>query len=492
MMFGLLPGSPMLRFSSLLMLALGLMVLKACALNPATGDNDLVFMSENQEIALGREYHKEVVKQYEPFADQELQDYVQAVGEKVASVSHRGNLYYRFTVLDSPDINAFALPGGYIYIHRGLLTYMNSEAELAAVLAHEVGHVTARHAVRRHTSATLAGIFSTAVAVGTGQRAAADLASLLGQAVTRGYGREHELEADGLGASYLARAGYDPQAMVEVIGLLKMQQEFSDAVARESGDTPSSYHGLFATHPRHDTRLQQVVGQAVLQGGEGRVGREAFLAAIDNVDFGDSTQAGVRRGNRFYHKPLAFTVSFPDQWRILNYPSAVIGHTVLKDGFVQMTLEDLNKRITPEEFIRERLGVKKLRAGEPLSQSGLEGYTGIAPGGMAGGKLHRVGVVYYRRQAYIFRGWAEKQRGFDELDADFLASIRSFRPLRAEEQHLAESLKLKVHTARRGDTFARLASRSRIPNHPEAQLRLLNGMYPDGELSPGSRIKIVR
>lgn len=491
-MSGIPTGSWLFRTISLPALLLAGLLLAGCAVNPATGESDLVFMSENQEIALGRQYHQEVLKQFEPYADQALQDYVQAVGERVATVSHRGNLYYRFTVLDSPDINAFALPGGYIYIHRGLLTYMNSEAELAAVLAHEVAHVTARHAVRRHTSSTLAGIFSTAVAVGTGQRAAADLANLLGTAVTRGYGREHELEADGLGARYLASGGYDPEAMIEVIGLLKMQQEFADSVARESGDTPSSYHGLFATHPRHDTRLQQVVGQAVLHGGDGRTGRQEFLAAIDGLEFGDSTRAGVRRGNRFFHKPLDFTLTYPEGWRILNYPSAVIGHTVPKDGFVQMTLEDLNKRITPVEFIRERLGIKELRAGEPLSQAGLEGYTGIAPGGISGAKLHRVAVIYYNRQAYIFRGWAEKGRGFNELDADFLDSIRSFRPLRTGEERLAESLKLRVQTVRRGDTFGRLARRSRIPNHPEAQLRLLNGLYPDGELRAGARIKTVR
>lgn len=479
--------------SLLLLTMLGLsFLLTGCATNPATGKSDLVFMSESQEIALGRQYHEQILKQYEPYEDAELQAYVQEVGDRVARVSHRSNLYYRFTVLDSPEINAFALPGGYIYIHRGLMAYMNSEAQLAAVLAHEVGHVTARHAVRRHTSQTLAGIATMAVTIGTGYRELGDLAGLAGQIATRGYGREHELESDGLGAEYLAQSGYDPNAMVEVIGVLKMQSEFAKQQAVESGEQPQAYHGLFATHPRHDTRLQEVVGRAgaLAAGMQTEVGEQRFLQMMDGVEFGDSTRAGVRRRNHFYHKELAFALSFPEGWRIQNFPQAIVGHTVKKEGVVQVTVEDLNKRLSPIEFMQQRLGVKKMRAGKDIRQHGLDGYTAIIP---AAGKapLHRLAVLFYQQRAYVFRGWVGKGQSFDEMDGAFLASIGSFHPLRADERALAESLKIQVRKARRGDSFARLARSSRIPNHPESQLRLLNGMYPDGEISRGQMLKVV-
>ena len=158
--------------------------------------------------------YKRQLKQYPRYPDQALQAYVQQVGERVARHSHRGQLDYHFTVIDSPDINAFALPGGYIYIHRGLMAYLGSEAELAAVLGHEVGHVTARHGVRQQSQSTAWGVLGQAVAMGTGVGAAADVTGVLGNAVVRGYGRDMELEADGLGAEYLARGGYDPQAMI--------------------------------------------------------------------------------------------------------------------------------------------------------------------------------------------------------------------------------------------------------------------------------------
>src|SRR3972149_4360146 len=177
-----------------------------CAVNPVTGQQDIVLLSEEQELALGRKTHQQVLQQYGVYDDQELQAYVKNTGEKLAAQSHRRDLVYRFTVVDSKEVNAFALPGGYIYITRGLLAYLNSEAELAAVLGHEIGHVTARHAVRQYTAAQLANIGATLGAVFIpGMNAAGNqLVQLFGTALLRGYGREHELEADQLGAEYLA------------------------------------------------------------------------------------------------------------------------------------------------------------------------------------------------------------------------------------------------------------------------------------------------
>ncbi len=200
-----------------LLLAPWLTGLPGCATNPVTGSSDFVLMSEQQEIALGRQSHPQILKESPEYTNAQLAAYVQRVGAKLAAHSHRSNLIYRFTLLDSPDVNAFALPGGYIYITRGLLAYLNSEAELAAVLGHEIGHVTARHSVRQQSASTATGLFGAVLAGVTGVSAAGDVANIAGTALVRGYGREHELEADRLGAEYLARSGYDPQAMLRVI-----------------------------------------------------------------------------------------------------------------------------------------------------------------------------------------------------------------------------------------------------------------------------------
>jgi predicted Zn-dependent protease len=239
--------------------------LASCAVNPATGNPNLVLMSESREKEIGLEEHEKVLSSMSFLEDEELLAYVRMVGNKAAAVSHRPDLEYTFNIIDSPEINAFALPGGYVYVNRGLLTFMNSEAELAAVLSQEIGHITARHAVQQQargrlaqTAATVGG-FVTAVATGSGYvgNQISEVASIWAQTGLSGFSREHELEADSLAAEYLVKAGYDPAAMIEVIAVLKNQEDFNRLVSNTSG----GYHGLFATHPRNDTRLQQAIAQ---------------------------------------------------------------------------------------------------------------------------------------------------------------------------------------------------------------------------------------
>ena len=227
-----------------------ILLLSSCAINPATGGANLVLMSENKEKEIGLEEHEKVLNSMPLLEDEKLLAYVREVGNKVAKVSHRPNLEYTFNIIDSPDINAFALPGGYVYVNRGLLTFMNSEADLAAVLAHEVGHITARHAVQQQARGALASAASTvgglvtAVATGSGYVGSqiSQVASIWAQTGLSGFGREHELEADQLGAQYLVGAGYDPAAMINVITVLKNQEDFSRRVSGGGG----GYHGLFA------------------------------------------------------------------------------------------------------------------------------------------------------------------------------------------------------------------------------------------------------
>src|SRR3989338_6992464 len=178
----------------LLITALALALLSGCAQNPVTGQNDFVMMSEEQEIAIGRQYNEQVIsKQYQVYGSKALQDYVNRVGQKLARNSHRPQLQYHFAVLDTPEINAFALPGGYVYLTRGILAYLNSEAQRAAVVGHEIGHVTARHGVRQQSAAqaaniglTIASIFVPEVNSMGGQ----NLTNLIGGALLSGYGRE--------------------------------------------------------------------------------------------------------------------------------------------------------------------------------------------------------------------------------------------------------------------------------------------------------------
>ncbi len=472
--------------SVLALLLLGL--LAGCAVNPATGKTDFVMMSERDEVSLGQRYHQEVLKQYSLVEDQALRAYVERIGQRMARASHRSNLNYQFTVVDSPDINAFALPGGYIYIHRGLLSYLNTEAELAAVLGHEIGHVTARHSVRQHGQSTALSVLANVVAIGTGVGAAGDLTNVLGTAVVRGYGRDMELEADGFGAQYLARAGYDPQAMIQVVRVLKAQEDYAKARAAAQGKpVQTGYHGLFDTHPDNDRRLQEVIAK-VPGGGTGEVNREAFLQALNGMAFGDSAASGVRRGQRFYHADLNFTLEYPPGWGIVNQPDKLIGHTPDEQAFIIMGLEDKDARLTPEEFLRKKLGRERLVDEFQLNQSGVTGYAAMIPGD----KARRLAVLYHDKYAYLFVAAVKGRAPIETQDDQFLRVIRSFRPLTSKEKALAQPLRIRLHTVKAGETIRSLAAKSKFNDDGENQLRLLNGLYPQGEVRAGQVIKVVK
>lgn len=475
----------------------GALLAAACATNPVTGQSDFVLMSEEQEVQIGREAAPEIIKQFGQYEGQALQDYVQRVGERLAANSHRANLVYRFTVLDTADVNAFALPGGYIYITRGLLAYLNSEAELAAVLAHEIGHVTARHGVRQQSTAQAADL---GYALGSillpelRNQGAQQVFNVVGGAWLAGYGREHELEADRLGAEYLAQSGYDPQAMIKVISVLKDQESFERQIAQEEGREARVYHGLFATHPDNDTRLQQVVGSAERFRGEHtvQVRKEDYIRALDGLTFGDSEKEGVRRGSAFYHAGLGFALRFPEGWRVENRPDQVAASAPGNAASLHLFAEDINQRVAPDQFLRTRLKLTKLEQGESFTHQGMPGYTALAstrtPFGV---RPVRFTVLYFNNKAYIFAGAAKDERNPYAYDAQFIESARSFRALTAQERPLATALKLKIVRAKPNTRFAALARESGIPHHAEEQLRLLNQLYPDGEPQPGDSIKTV-
>ena len=208
----------------------------------------------------------------------------------------------------------------------GIMVYMNSEAELAGVLGHEIGHVTARHSVRQQSVGTLTGLLGAGIGILTGSDEAAQVANVGGTALVRGYGRNHELEADRLGSEYLARVGYDPEEMIDVVEILKDQEEYDKQLAKEEGREPRAYHGTFSTHPTNDKRLQEVVKAAnkFKTAATREPNREVFLNYINNVVVGDNEHDGIIRGNKFYHKEMNLFVEFPKGWKVDNLPDRLV------------------------------------------------------------------------------------------------------------------------------------------------------------------------
>lgn len=464
-----------------------ILLLTACAQNPVTGSNDFVMMSESQEIAVGRQNDEQVKKQYKVYGSKALQDYVNNVGQQIAKQSHRPNLQYHFTVLDTPDINAFALPGGYVYITRGIMAYLNSEAELAAVLGHEIGHVTARHGVRQQSAAQAANIGLTIASIFVPQintMGGSNMANLLGGALLSGYGREHELEADRLGAEYLARTDYDPQAIITVIGVLK-NQELQDAqLARQEGREPRRYHGVFASHPDNDTRLKQAVGEAEKNASTHAhfTGRREFLAATEGLVFNDNSDQGIVRYNAFYHGELGIAVQFPKTWQVHNLPTALVA--VSPQGEVQMQLKlDESPDGTPGEYARNLAGY-----GAQITQLNVNGL----PAALFELPDTAGGVIFHNKQAFILQAKAKSRDNLAARRDEIFSTVRSFHAVTANERQLLKPLTLHVITARTGDTFASLAQDSPLGQSAESYLRLINASFPNGEPQAGQLIKLVR
>tara|TARA_A100001015_G_scaffold312321_1_gene417293 strand:+ start:144 stop:1619 length:1476 start_codon:yes stop_codon:yes gene_type:complete len=468
------------------------LILVGCATNPVTGKQDFVLMSEDQEIEIGRKYHQQLLQTYRVYDNPELQDYVSELVENIATKSHRDHLIFHSTVLDTPQVNAFALPGGYVYVTRGIMAYMNSEAELAGVLGHEIGHVTARHGVRQQSASQITGIITSVIGGAAGVRGAGDLANVAGTALLRGYGREHELEADRLGAEYLAKSGYDPREMIKVIGILKSQEQFDKQLAAEEGREPRAYHGIFSTHPDNDSRLQEVIMAANKYETDYKKDNQRFFKMIDGLVLGNSEDEGVVRNNRFYHKQLGITIAFPDNWKIDNLPDRLLASTKSKDAVIQISLRDLNKRQTPEQFLRDQFK-QELTAGKAIQTDTYPGYTAIVEANTPfGRRATRVAAVFQDNQVYQIFAVTQNDGDLKKYDGNFLHTINSIRSLKPSEVALAEARTIKIITAKNGDTFAKLAAQSPLTSHAEEQLRLLNGLYPDGEPVPGQPIKVVQ
>lgn len=482
-----------------LLLVATLIVANGCAVNPVSGVGDFVLITEAQEVSIGAEEHAKVIAEYGVYADARLQSYVEGVGKQLAKQSHRGHLTFHFTLLDSPEVNAFALPGGYIYITRGLLVYLNSEEQLAAVIGHEIGHVTARHGVRQMSASQATSVGMTLGAIllpELGMAGVSDALGLLGNALIRGYGRDHELEADRLGAEYLARSGYDSDAMIDVIRVLKNQELFDRQQAGEEGRAPRSYHGLFATHPDNDTRLQQVVAEAKRLDSRPvtrQPDREAFLRLGEGMVFGTGVRQGRMREGTFYHPALDLAITFPAGWQVDNLSDRVVVSEAENRAQMVLKIGNYNGQLPLREALLATYPMAAMEQGRRLTLRGFEGYTGVGwLQGRAGRLRGRVAILVKGAEAYFIAAVAVDEVHYRRYERMMLAAIESLHTLTPQERRLAEPLRIVVRAAHDGENYRLLARQSPLPHHAESQLRLLNGHYPKGELKPHQLFKLVR
>jgi predicted Zn-dependent protease len=464
---------------------------------PASGEEEA--QKDSKEVRTAKQMHVMFTQQMGVHQDLELQEYVQRVGEKLAAVSERPELEWHFTIVDTDDVNAFATMGGYVYISRGILPYFQNEADLAAVLGHEIGHIAAEHLKKQNRKGMLSGLASAATAIFTGMPALADLTNIAGQAIISGYGREAELESDRLGASYLAKAGYDPEAMIHVIATLKDQDTFERERARLEGREPRIYHGTFASHPSNDTRLQQAIaaaGKNAAAATGNTLNPEGFLQAINGLPVGSSARQGMVRENRFYHSDMQFTLAFPQGWQVVNQPDKILAIAPKKEHYLEIRAQPPPADLTdPRAFATRGLANKRLARTEAYEVNGLKAWTGIVrgdPSPFGQATNVRYVVIYYGNLMWVFKGASRSGMEAPSGDPFFLSTANTFRRMRANEFALAEPYRLRVMRAAEGTTIEALAAQSPIKKYPQQQLRLFNKLYPDGEPKPGDLVKTVR
>jgi predicted Zn-dependent protease len=466
-------------------------MLAACATNPVTGQRELSLMSESQEIETGKQLDAEVRRQMGVYGDAELQRYVSEVGQRLARTSHRPNLPWHFTVVDQPAVNAFALPGGYIYITRGILPFLDNEAEFAGVLGHEIGHVTARHSAAAYSKATSAGVGLALLGIFVpSTRPLQGLAETALGVLFLKHGRDDELEADRLGAEYTAKNGWDPEG---IAGMLTTLARIDEASGSRRG-VPN----WLSTHPAPADRVQQVhasVEKAKASAPRGQFARneDGFLNRIDGIVYGDSPEQGVVRGNRFLHGDLRFAIEFPEGWEIQNAPSQVAAKAPREEAYMVLQLVQEPRGSLEDTALASMQGAGlRLVEGNRGQINGLPAFVGTYQGTVEG--LGRVVVraahLEHQRRVFLVAGMAP-QEVFSRVDGAITRSISSFDPLSPEEAARIRANRIDVYTVRPGDTWQRIASRASEGNIKPETLAIMNHYPVNEQPRPGDRIKVV-
>ena len=457
----------------------------SCATNPATGGKQIALVSEAQEKQMGQQADQEVAAAIGLYEDADLQAYVRRIGEDLAARSERPSLPWTFRLVDDPAVNAFAIPGGYVYVTRGLMSYMTSEAELASVMGHEIGHITARHTVSQISKAQLANI---GLAVGMIVRP--ELQSLGGLAeaglglLFLKYGRDAERQADDLGLRYITRVGYDPRPMPDVFTTLERV-----SAAESKGRVP----GWLSTHPDPGDRRTRIGQQiAALKAAPGTRGRDRaeYLRRIDGIEFGEDPREGFFERNVFYHPEMRFQFEFPQGWKTSNQKQAVGAQSPNQDAVVVITLA---RRESPEVASREFFSQGGIQQGSAW-RGDLNGLPAVAHSFAAQtqqGAVIRGLAAFVAHQGKVFQllGYTSSARWPNYADL-MNRTVSSFERLTDRRYLEVEPKRLSIVDLPRGMSLRQFADR-----HPSTvpleTLAIINETTVDGSLGAGPAKRVV-
>ena len=468
-------------------------MLTSCAINPVTGSRQLMFMSEEKEVKLGSEYDPQVIATFGEYINEPLVALIEEKGNEMGLISHRPNLKYHFRILDTPVINAFAVPGGYIYLTRGILAQFNNEAEMLGVLAHEMGHITARHSASQQSKQQLGQLLLVGGMIASEKiQKYGDYAMQSMQLLFLSFSRENEREADLLGVEYTSKIGYDAHKMADFYQVLVKMNLASDH---------SGIPTFLSTHPDPGDRYNSVNNDATkwqdsMDLSSWKVNTNSYLHLIDSMVFGEDPRQGYVEGDIFYHPELKFKFSIPSGWVLENSPIQV--KISPPDGKVlmiftiaqQKTLDDAAK-VTLQQLQLNLLESKKTTVNGMQAISTLSNQTSQD---QSTGQQQTIKVLSYfiddNGTYYVFHG-VSAEANFNNYSRIFEQTMMNFDKLTEPSKLNVQPKKIRIKKVQHSGTLADVFNSFGIQQQQMEEFAFLNNMELMDQVPAGTLIKIV-
>jgi predicted Zn-dependent protease len=478
----------------LIWLSASLLISNSCAVNPVTGKKQIVLMSESQEIAMGAAADPEIVAQYGRYEDKILQDFITQKGNEMAAISHRPDLKYEFKIVDSEVLNAFAVPGGYVYFTRGIMAHFNNEAEFAGVLGHEIGHITARHSVSQQSKAILGqvGLIGSMILVPQVAEFAEPLSEGLGLLFLK-FGRDAERQSDELGVEYSSKIGYDAKEMAGFFNTLERQSSGS-----ESAELPD----FLSTHPNPGDRNIAVSKlsdewKKKLNLLDPKVSRESYLKKIEGLIYGEDPKQGFLENDVFYHPVLKFQLNTPKGWNYQNKPQEL--EFAPKDGkaIIIMTLIPGKSLEEAASNVVEKNNLQVLESNQ-ITVNGLNALSILADVKVEQQKQQQQAptvrtlsyLIQYNDNIYHILG-ASSVTDFNSYSENFLQTMKNFKELKDASKLNKQPERIRIKPVKQSGTLKQALNSYNMPEKKQEEISLLNGMLLTDKVLAGSLIKIL-
>ena len=474
-----------------------LMLTNSCATNPVTGKKDIMLVSEGQELAMGKQSDPEIINFFGLYNDPKLQSFINEKGKAMGAVSHRPGLAYEFKIVDSPVINAFAVPGGYVYFTRGIMAHFNNEAEFAGVLGHEIGHVTARHSAQQQSKSMLAqvGLVAGMIALPQFGQFAEAAQQGLGVLFLK-FGRDDERESDKLGVEYSTKIGYDAQHMANFFRTLEREGEKNGG-----GAVPN----FMSTHPSPGERYETVTKLAAeakksVNGANLKVNRDSYLRMIDGLVYGEDPKQGFVENSVFYHPVMKFQFPVPTGWAIQNTPQQV--QMAPKDGnaMMMLTLAQGTSLEAAAQQIVQNYSLKVLES-KQVQVNGLPAFAMVAdrvPQQQEQQQQQQqsppirvlIYLIQYGGNIYNMMG-VTTATNFNSFANIFTNSMQSFKQLTDADKLNRQPARIRIKSVAQSGTLSQALAANKARSTDLPDLAILNGMELTDRVERGSLIKII-